>query len=364
MPNINVDLIGRGGAQGDVASRVYGRGFDVGMLKPFIGRDGRSYISVFKGGDPKDPKNYETRLSNYASTLRKDEWKQLDEAVVTVVESRLTGVQDLINRGLVYNLGNAMGTTVLEWDDMSSAFAAELTMDAVTRGNNDRVVFQRNYLPIPIIHVDYELNARELAASRNLGRPLDTIHAERAARAVQLKLEQMTFTNTTYAYGDKDDRGLNSIYSLVNHPDRNQVTLGVGWDDSSTTSEKIVADVKTMLQTARDAYYGGPYVLYIPLAYQTAMDDDYDKTGKETVRDRIMKLGGVSDIVVVDTLATDNVLLVQTTPDVVRIVRGMGITNVEWGVEGNFLTKYKVLTIQVPQVRSDQNGASGIVHLA
>jgi len=57
-------------------------------------------------------------------------------------------------------------------------------------------------------------------------------------------------------------------------------------------------------------------------------------------------------------------LLVQMTSDVVRLVRGMGIQNIEWATEGGMMTKYKVMTIQVPQIRADQNGKSGIVHMA
>jgi hypothetical protein len=66
----------------------------------------------------------------------------------------------------------------------------------------------------------------------------------------------------------------------------------------------------------------------------------------------------------VDTLADDNVLLVQMTRDVIRLVQGMGITNVQWKSEGDFIQNFKVLTIQVPQLRSDQDGHCGIVHLA
>lgn len=77
-----------------------------------------------------------------------------------------------------------------------------------------------------------------------------------------------------------------------------------------------------------------------------------------------MKISGILDVKVIDTLPADNVLLVQMTSDVVRLVRGMGLQNVEWQTEGNFITKYKVMTIQVPQIRADQNGNSGIVHLA
>jgi len=52
------------------------------------------------------------------------------------------------------------------------------------------------------------------------------------------------------------------------------------------------------------------------------------------------------------------------TSNVVRLVQGMGIQNIQWKEEGNFVTKFKVITIQVPQIRSDYNEKSGIVHLA
>jgi hypothetical protein len=52
------------------------------------------------------------------------------------------------------------------------------------------------------------------------------------------------------------------------------------------------------------------------------------------------------------------------TSDVVRIVQGMALQNVEWATEGGMISKFKVMTIQVPQIRSDQNGKTGIVHLS
>jgi len=98
------------------------------------------------------------------------------------------------------------------------------------------------------------------------------------------------------------------------------------------------------------------------------MDQDYEDTGNtstnRTVRERILQVAGIEGIKVVDTLTDDNVLLVQMTSDVVRLVRGMGIQNIQWQTEGNFVNKFKVITIQVPQVRADQEGHSGVVHLA
>ena len=120
-----------------------------------------------------------------------------------------------------------------------------------------------------------------------------------------------------------------------------------------------------MKQASINAYHYGPWKLYIPVGYETVLDTDYDTTTPgTTIRERIMKIAGITGITVIDTLTAHNVLLVQMTPDVVRLVRGMGLQNVEWKSEGNFITNYKVMTIQVPQIRSDQEGNSGVVHMS
>ncbi len=367
MPEANVDLLGKGGlSQGEIANSVIANGrLNVGSMRPFIDEtDGRPYISVYQGGDPTNENSFKTMQVN-AGTLRRDEWKQLDDALVEVTRYRLGGIDDLIANNLTFNLGNAMGTTVLEWHDVGDAMEATLTMDGVTRSVGDRPTFQTNYLPIPIIHVDYEINARVLAASRSLGNALDVTAAQLAGRKVNEKLENMLFTDTTYAFGELDDRSRNKIYSYVNHPDRNAVTLGTNWDASAKTAAGILNDVLNMIKAAVADYHYGPYMLYIPTEYGIVLYDDYDTTTPgTTIKDRILKIDVIKGIKVIDTLADNTVLLVQMTPDVVRLVRGMGLTNVEWDTEGKFITKFKVLTIQVPQIRSDRNGRSGIVQLS
>lgn len=372
MPDLQMDFVANGRAIGDVAQFIMMNGqLNIGAKRPFIDeKTGKGYISVYKGGDPKRKESWIT--VNATATLRRDEWKQLDQALIEVSRQRLGGFQDIVDAGLVYPIGNAMGTTVLEWHDVSDAGEAVMTMDGLTRGNNDRPVYQYNYLPIPIIHVDYEINARELATSRNLGNALDTTMVERGGRKIAEKLEDLLFSDTaaSLSYGTTDSRGRNSIYSFLSFPDRVQVTFasvpGNHWDDSATTAESIVKCVNKLKQYSIDNYHYGPWHLYIPVAYETRIDEDYDTTAPTgtTIRERIMKIDGIKKIKVIDRLPADNVLLVQMTSDVVRIVRGMGLTNLEWAVEGGMLIKHKIMTIQVPQIRSDQNGKCGIVHLA
>ncbi len=346
---------------GEVAGYMAGEGWkmDAGMLRPFVApEDGRAYITVYVGGPKDKPESYATYgAPQTLGTLRRDEWKLLDQAVLQLSEYRLGGVQDLIDANLTYDIGSGLGTTVLEYHDISDALTAEVTMDGITRAKNDRPKFGTNYLPLPIIHADYQLNARVLAASRRMGNPLDTTLAERAGRKVLEQLENMLFTATTYAFGG------GTIYSYLNHPDRNTVSLTTAW--TSATGAQIVTMVLAMKQASLDAYHYGPWQLYIPSAYETVLDKDYDATTPgTTIRERIMKISGIKGIKVVDTLTAGNVLLVQMSPDVVRLVRGMGVQNVEWSTEGKLITNYKVMTIQVPQIRSDQEGHSGIVHMS
>lgn len=357
----NVDLIGHGEAQGEVAGVFQANQLNPARMRPFVGSDGKSYISVFSGGDAKKPENYKVINVNAEAVLRREEWMALDAAILGIAEQRLTGINDLVSRGLVYNLGNAMGTTVLESHTVSDAMEADLTMDGVTRSKGDRPVFGTTYLPIPIIHVDYEINTRVLAASRSLGNALDTTSAERAARRVAEKLEDMLFQDTVWSFGG------GTIYSYTKYPDRELLTLSTygNWASTGTTGAKIVESVLAMKQASINNYFYGPWVLYIPTNFETRLDNDYDATTPgTTIRERIMKIAGIQDIKVIDRLASSNVLLVQTTSDVVRLVRGMGLTNVQWSTEGNFVNKYKVLTIQVPQIRSDYNGRTGIIHMS
>src|SRR5512133_1799070 len=137
MAEVNVDFLGKEGGQGDVASIIANGRMDVGSMRPFVDAKGRPCITVYKGGDPTSPDCYETRLVSNA-TLRREEWMALDAAIQPVARQRLVGVNDLTSRGLVYNLGNPMGTTVLEWHDVTDSMEAIMSMDGVSRAQGDR----------------------------------------------------------------------------------------------------------------------------------------------------------------------------------------------------------------------------------
>ena len=344
------DGFGRLTGGGVVGAQLLSHNMDAGCLRPYIGANGKPYITVNSSTGPK------AQLAANA-TLRKDEWKQMDDAVMRAAQQRMVGVADLYARNLVYRLTNGLGTTVLEHETMNDTEAAQISMDAATRGKKDRLQFGIGYLPLPVVFKDFALDIRTLNASRQRGQALNTLQAEDAARRVMEKVEQMLFTGTsTYTYGG------GSIYGYMDFPNRNTYTLAAHWNDSAATGETILADVLGMIQASINDRHYGPWVLYIPTAFQTALGEDFKANSDKSVRTRLMEIDSLEAIKVADHLTADNVLLVEMSSENVRMVEGLSIQTLEWPSEGGLILNYKVMAIMVPQIRSDYNDRCGIVH--
>lgn len=325
MDEARIEYIGGGEAQGAVAQRLLANGMNVLSLRTL-------------------------------GTLRTREWELLDGTVVQIGRQRLVGVNDLISRGLSYSL-NGLATTVLQTENLSDMEDAELSMDAATAGQRDRVVFGSVYLPLPIILKEFQLNSRQLNTSRNMGDPLDTTQAGVAMRKVAEKAEDMLMNGiSAYNFGGGTIRG------YTDHPNRNTVSLSVNWD--TATGAQIIANVISMVQAAIDDRHYGPFGMYIPTGYQTPLDADYVSGYSGTIRERIMKIDGIEFIKVADKLTANNVVLVELMPETARMVVGLQPTTVEWETRGGFVLNYMVMAILIPQIRADQDLRSGIIHLS
>ncbi len=93
------------------------------------------------------------------------------------------------------------------------------------------------------------------------------------------------------------------------------------------------------------------------------MDDDFSTyKGSKTLRDRLREVEGIDDVVTLDYLVGYDMVLVQMTTNVVRTVVGMDITTVQWESHGGMKLNFKVMAIIIPQLRSDFNSNTGIVH--
>jgi hypothetical protein len=233
------DLIFNGQAVGDVATRLLQCDMDVRVLRPWIGRDGRTYIDITKN----DGKPGIGLVGNATATLRKDDWKILDDAIIKIAKPRLKAVGDLRSRGLTFSIPNGMGKTVLETETQSDISPASVSMDGLRENEDDRPVFELTNLPLPIIHKDFQYSARQLAASRNGGSPLDTTTAELAGRRVAEEAEKMLLGNSTVA--DQYNWGGGVIYGYTDYT--NRLTYSIT-DPSTSASARFTGHASGTLQ--------------------------------------------------------------------------------------------------------------------
>lgn len=347
-----MDVIHQGKAHGSVAVALLNNGFDVNQLRPYVGRNGRSFITTVN----EDGKQVAVPTHNEA-TLRKDEWIQLDQAVVKAAKPRLQAVSDLRAAGLQYVIPNGMGKTVLQTETQGDISPAILSMDGLRESQADRPTYDITNLPLPIIHKDFHFSARQIATSRNGSTPLDTSMAELSSRQVAEMAEQLLLgTAATYAYAG------GTIYGFANWPSAIPKVL-TDPTDSDWTPAQTVQDVLNMRQLSQAAYHYGPWNLYVSTNWDEYLDDDYSAAkGDNTLRERLMKIQGINKVQTLDYLEDYDMVLVQMTPDVARVVVGMDITTLQWETHGGMLLNFKVMAILVPQLRVDQNGNGGVVY--
>lgn len=348
------DFILNGKAHGDVAKRLQQNNFDVRSLRPFIGKDGRTYITVNHNGVLKA-----VPVMNATATLRKDDWKILDDAIIQTAKPRLKAVADLRAMGLTYTIPNGMSKTVLETETVSDINPASVSMDGLRDNANDRPVFELTNLPLPIIHKDFSYSLRQVEASRAGGSPLDTTTAEMAGRKVAEEAERLLLGLSTASPGDQYKFGGGTISGYTDYTNRLTRTITAA---ASTTGALFLADLLAMRQQLYNAYYFGPFMVYVSPTWDQYIDDDFKAASDKSIRNRAKEINGITDIRTLDYLTGNTILMIQMTSDVVREVIGMDITTVQWDTVGGLQMNFKVMAIMVPQIRADQNSRCGICH--
>lgn len=348
-----------------------------------------------------------------ATALRKEEWLELDRQVLRATRYRLRAWADL-SAANSFGGFNGMSKMVLEHETMADPGEAIVDMNGITEGRNDAPQFQLEGLPLPITHSDFWFDSRKLAISRNTGTPLDSTMSEAAGRRVAETIEKTTIGNQAgVAYGGASTHTggygrTSQVYGYTNFPTRitkTNMTVPTG-----SNAESTVSDVLDILNSLRRKKFYGPFMIYHSTDWDQYLDNDYYRSGgnnpSQTLRDRLRAIEGIQDVRRLDMLfATADVpqtnpywtsstvgttgktvytgpggenltsggggsnganpftfIVVNMQPETARAVNGMDITTVQWESKGGMQLNFKVMAIQVPQLRADFYGNCGICH--
>lgn len=367
--DVSIDLIQPSDSgftgRGSLASMLINSRFDTNLMRPWVVLNKKTgeYDTYVMAKNRRTGKLEPTLSRNANGVLPRDAWLAIDQAAISVAKPRLKLVGDLRSAGLVYNMPGGMGKTMLETKNISDISTAIVSMDGLRYSQRDRPVHDITHLPLPIIHKDFSFTAREIAVSRDSGAPLDTTMAELSSRRVAEVAESLALgTYGTFSFGG------GSVYGLTNYPGR-MTKVMTNPTLTAWTPKKTIDELLAMRQQSTDAFRYGPWMVYVSPAWAPYLDTDYILTGgnttTQTLRNRLLSIGDGSDIRGIrqlDYLTGYQMILVQMTSDVIREVIGMDFTTLQWETDGGMEVHFKIMCIMVPQIRSDQNGSTGIVH--
>lgn len=392
---------------------VGGSLWDSGLKRPYLDRNDRLAVTVNTGRWTVE-KGVRTPVREHrlvrdmvnngwmppppvtnATALRKEEWIELDSVVLRAARFRLRAWADLAASNSFGGF-NGMSKLVLEYETMSDPGEAIVDMDGLTEGRSDAPQFQLQGLPLPITHSDFWFSSRKLSVSRNTGTPLDTTMGEACGRRVAELIEQTTIgVSTGVTYGGLSTQiggygRASTVYGYLNFPAR--LTYASLPTPTGLNAAAVLSSVLAMRQQLINNKFYGPFMMYHSNDWDTYLDNDYILTGgnvaTQTLRERLKAIEGVQDVRRLDFLwgATPTypnntsgltpppnpapnvvaspyqMIMVQMTPDVARAVNGMDITTVQWESVGGMRLNFKVMAIQVPQLRADHFGSCGILH--
>jgi hypothetical protein len=333
-------------------------GAEVSVGKSFIGGGswaGQQLLKALQSGRYDiSPESLRT-----LDTLQKDEWVAFDTALVEAGVIRLRAAADHIAAGNTIPVANGMGKTIFQYELVGDMNPADVSMDGNVMTEDDALNYTLGNLPLPIIHKDWSLNIRTLAASRERGEALDTTQTRVAGRLIGEKLEDMLLNGLSKQY-----LGF-PIYGYTTHPNRNTSGFGTNgdWGQAAKTGENILADVDTMIAALSADRFYGPYHIYVPADAANKIAQDYKAASDKTTLSRILDNPQILSVKVADQLAASNVVMVQPTRDVASIVTGEPMQTIQWDINGGFKIQFKGFTIQVPLVRADSDGRSGVYHM-
>lgn len=340
---------------GSVAATLLRCNLDPGVLRPWYSKStGISYVTVFDKDKGKDV-NLRT---NATATMTKDEWLILDESVERAAKEKLRAIDDLRSRGLVRNIPQGMGKTVIQWQRISDITGARIGMDPISQSEADRPVTDLVNVPLPVIWKDFHFTLRDIMVSQNQGVGVDDDTAEMAGVKVAELAEQLLLGVTgSYSYGG------GTVYGYTNHPDRITKTITLptagGW-----TGQTLLDELLDAIQLAQNKFRYGPFMLYHSPAWSKYLDNNFTAAyAGGSVRARLSQIKKLAGIEQLDFLTGYKLLLVQMDGDTVRIAIGMNVTTVRWESHGGFQENGKVLAMMVPLIKSDINGNTGLVEM-
>lgn len=337
--------------------RMHKFDFNIGAARPWLNEEDDKTRITLVNSDGSQGESIV--ITNANAALTKNEWIELDEEVQQTRLSDLTYVDMALSAGMGTKVKNPMGVTVFQHQTESDGGSAQISMNALKRGERDRQEFDLISTPNPIISSDVEFDMRQIAVSRRMGEGIDVSNARRSTRRVlELREQYALGTLPAFYYGG------GHMYGLANFPSRLTGSIS---DPTSANwiPDDLVTNVNAMLEALRLILVRGKVKILYGSVYNQYLIKDYSAIkGEKTLQARIEEHQriGPGGMVSSDWLGSKDIVAVAMNKETQEIMNGMGPTPVQWEEQGGLITKIKIICMQNSRMRKDFNSATGVAH--
>jgi uncharacterized linocin/CFP29 family protein len=286
------------------------------------------------------------------SILRKDEWEELDRAVVQAAGERLNAIERLEARNLTHRLGS-IGILASQWNVGSQMERATVNLSGQAAASLDLQDYNLKGVPVPVIHKEFTIGERSLVASRRNGEGIDVTNAYQASQVVAEELERIFFSgdSTVQLNGQ-------TIYGVTNETN---VNTGSGTDFG--TIANVNTTFTAMVNACAGDNYHGPFEVWIATTQYGQLTTAFYTDGSgESAYERMLRMPQIEMIHPGDYMTDGTIVMVQMTPTVVDLALYEKNMVVEWTSQDGMTHNFKVMTIAVPRVKSDFSSQSGIAY--
>jgi uncharacterized linocin/CFP29 family protein len=242
-------------------------------------------------------------LGRDQSPLTAAQWDAFDDVVVQVARRTLVGRRFISMFGpMGPGFQVAPNDVFLGRNEGVVDMLGEEECDEVRAG-------QRRYLPLPIIHKDFMIHWRDLAAADSLSLPLDTGPVASAAAYCARSEDELIFLgNTELGYP-----GLVNVEGSLHVPSSDWSGMGNAFHDVVTAVEQLNA-----------AGFSGPYAVVVSPRMFVSMSRMFEITGVLEI-EQIRKITAAG-VFVTPVLPEPTALVVSTGPENLDIVVGVDMT--------------------------------------
>ena len=307
----------------------------------------------------------QTRLANYYSqhtdSMGYDIYNQVQGGVrqaVIAEDSVFLRMKQLMGQ----NRSIPFGETIVTSNRDAAATPAKnvsdthIKVDADTPDRNQELFC----LPMQVKLVEgVGYRATQQAISRGL--PLDVSWARSSARAI-LRLQASNFmgTGANAPYFQMGAKGsLVKVYGVADHPNRTTGTLTADWEGSTATTR--YSDVLTIIADAKAEGFNGPFALVVAGNYYTSLNDFVKADGTQKLREAIMDIPEIQDVLTDMWVPDDHVYLIQLDEDTLNDVVQADLTTVSWNQQHAFsVENFLFFAAENVLLQSDYNNRIGI----